>query len=305
MRIFFTGATGFVGSRLVPFLRQAGHEAVLLVRPSEKTGSVPACDQLVTGNPMEWGPWWKPVAECGAAVNLAGAPIVGKWTPEKKLAIRESRVRTTRNLVDAIPNEAKGFPLVSASAVGIYGDAGERELDETAPLGTDFLAKVARDWEAEALRAREKGARVVVTRFGIVLGPGGGALAELAKMTKRFLGGPMGSGRQWFSWIHLEDLCRAIRFLLERPDLEGVFNLSSPNPVRQIDLARTLGRVLGRPAFTPAPAFAVKLVLGEFGSTLLASQRMVPRRLLEAGFEFRYPDLEGALREILARRLGG
>ncbi len=301
MRIFLTGPTGFIGSRLVPFLREAGHQAVILVRPLERVGGIPEADQVVTGNPVEWGPWWKPVAECDAAVNLAGESILGKWTPEKKLAIRESRIRTTRNLVDAIPM-GRVFTLVSTSAVGIYGDAGDRVLDEDAPLGQDFLARVAQDWEAEAWQARDRGARVVITRFGVVLGPGGGPLTRLAKMTKRFLGGPVGAGRQWISWIHREDLCRAIRFLLERPDLEGVFNLCSPNPVRQIDLARTLGRVLGRPAFTPAPAFAVRLALGEFASTIVASQRMVPKRLLEAGFEFLFPGLEDALRDILKNK---
>ncbi|MEW6488246.1 MAG: TIGR01777 family oxidoreductase [Thermodesulfobacteriota bacterium] len=298
MKIFLTGGTGFVGARLVPFLREQGHEVVLLARPGEPTAGLSGGVQVVEGEPSGAGPWWDALGECDAAVNLAGAPIYGRWDAAKKSLIRESRVRTTRNLVAALPR-GKPFSLLSTSAVGVYGDAGDRELDEAAPLGSDFLARVAQDWEAEALRGKEAGARVVLQRFAVVLGPGGGALEQLASMTRKFLGGPVGSGRQWFSWIHREDLVRAILFLLERPKLDGVFNLCAPNPVRQLDLARTLGRVLGRPALTPAPAFAVRFVLGEFADAVLFSQRMVPRRLQEAGFRFLFPELEPALRQIL------
>ncbi|MDW7710979.1 MAG: TIGR01777 family oxidoreductase [Deferrisomatales bacterium] len=298
MRIFVTGGTGFVGARLVPFLAEQGHEVSLLLRPVESKEGLPAGVRVTEGDPTKEGPWWDGLRDCDAAVNLAGAPIFGRWNEQKKELIRESRVRTTRNLVTALP-AGKPFSLLSTSAVGIYGDAGDRELDESAPLGDDFLAHVARDWEAEAARARGRGARVALTRFGIVLGPGGGALATLEKVTRRFLGGPVGTGRQWFSWIHREDLVRALLFLLERPDQEGVFNLCAPNPVRQLDVARALGRVLRRPALTPAPALAVRLVLGEFADAVLFSQRMVPRRLQAAGFGFLFPELEPALREVL------
>lgn len=298
MKIFVTGGTGFVGSRLVPFLLEQGHGVILLVRPGEIRTGLPGGAQVVEGEPSRAGPWWDALGTCDAALNLAGAPIYGRWDAAKKALIRESRVLTTHNLVAALPRQGP-FSLLSTSAVGIYGDAGDRELDEAAPLGSDFLARVAQDWEAEALCGRDAGARVVLQRFAVVLGPGGGALEQLASMTRKFLGGPVGTGRQWFSWIHREDLVRAILFLLERPELEGVFNLCAPNPVRQLDLARTLGRVLGRPALTPAPAFAVRLVLGEFADAVLFSQRMVPRRLQEAGFHFLFPDLEPALRQIL------
>lgn len=298
MKILVTGGTGFIGSQLVPFLLDRKHEITLLVRPVERQSPLPEGVRVAEGDPSRVGAWWDAVAGCDAAVNLAGEPIFGKWNATKKAAIRESRIATTRNLVAAIPN-GEGFSLINTSAVGIYGNAGERELDEQAPVGKDFLARVAREWEAEAHRAQERGARVVITRFGIALGPGGGALAEMESMTKRFLGGPVGSGRQWFSWIHRTDLVRAIAFLLEHAELDGTFNLCAPNPVRQIDMARTLGRILGRPSFMPSPAFAVRLALGEFADVVLFSQRMMPKRLLDAGFEFRFPELERALREIL------
>lgn len=301
MRVFVTGGTGFVGHRLIPHLRECGHAVHLLVRPVERERGLPEGVEVIEGDPTRPGAWQKVVASCEAGVNLAGAPIFGKWDARAKALIRESRVLTTRNLVEAIPRGSE-FRLLSASAVGIYGDAGDRELDEDAPLGADFLARVAREWEEEASRAEERGASVARTRFGIVLDRGGGAFVELEKMTRRFMGGPVGSGRQWFSWIHREDLVRALAFLLERPELRGAYNLCAPNPARQIDVARTLGRLMGRPSVTPAPAFAIRLVLGEFADVVLFSQRMTPRRLQEAGFSFRYPDLEGALRDIFERQ---
>ncbi len=167
------------------------------------------------------------------------------------------------------------------------------------PPATDFLARLAGDWEGEAFRAQEKGARVVVTRFGIVLGTGGGALGQMIPLFKFFLGGPLGSGRQWFSWVHMEDLAGAFIFLLERPELAYAFNLCSPSPVRNRDLGRAIGSVLHRPSFLPAPAFMIKLLLGEFGSVLLKGQRVIPRRLLDAGFSFRYPEIEKALVRII------
>lgn len=299
MKIFVTGGTGFVGSRLVPHLVESGHEVLLLARPSEPRNFAPTRVRIIEGDSTKAGAWMDAVAGCDAAVNMAGFPIFGRWTAQAKSLIRSSRVLTTRNLVDAMP-AGKPVTLVSTSAVGIYGNAGERELDESSPVADDFLARVARDWESEASRARAKGVRVVIARFAVVFAEGGGALDQLQKQTKWFLGGPIGSGRQWVSWVHREDVVRSILLLLQRTDLEGIFNVCSPKPVRQMELARTLGRVMRRPAFTPAPALVLRLALGQFADVILFSQRMVPRRLLDSGFEFRFPDLEMALRDILA-----
>lgn len=298
MRIFMTGGTGFVGSPLTSHLLAAGHEVCLLLRPGDRVRHSASGLEVVEGDPLRPGTWWDRVATCQAAINLAGEPILGRWTEDKKRRIRESRVLTTRNLVEAIPSD-EGFTLLSTSAVGIYGDAGERELDEKAPFGFDFLAKVAQEWEAEALVAQSKGARTVITRFAVVLGPDGGALEQMRKATERIAGGPLGSGRQWFSWIHRKDLQRAISFLLERSDLSGPFNLGAPNPVRQIDAARAIAKCLHRRAFLPAPAFALRLVLGDFADTLLFSQKMLPTRLLAAGFSFEYPEFQTALADAL------
>ena len=299
MRVFITGGTGFVGARLVPALQDRGHAVVLLSRPAERGIPLPAGVEVTEGDPSRRGPWWDPLEGCDAAVNLAGAPVFQRWDAAAKALIRESRLATTRNLVACLPG-GRPFTLVSASGIGIYGDAGEEELDESAPHGQDFLARVAHEWEEEALRGRKRGARVALTRFGIILGLGGGALAEMAKATRRLLGGPLGSGRQWLAWVHLEDVVQGLLFLLETPAAEGPYNFCAPAPARQLDVARALGRVLRRPALARAPALALRLLLGECAGVILASQRARPVRLLGAGFRFRFPELEPALREILA-----
>ena len=302
MRIFVTGGTGFVGARLIPELLEAGDEVVLLVRPSEQDREAPGGDrvQIVVGESTQDGSWRDAVRDCDAAVNLAGYPVFSRWTPKVKVLLRESRLATTRNLVAAIPG-GKPFSLVSASGIGIFGDAGDRVLEEEAPLGEDFLARLAADWEAAAFAARDRGARVATARFGIVLGHDGGALPEFVKNARRFLNGPLGSGRQWMPWIHREDVVRGIRFLLQGATLEGPFNFVAPNPVRQIEFARALGKLLCRPAIVPAPAFALRLVLGEFGQVSLFSQNARPEKLAKAGFTFGFPDLESALQDILPR----
>jgi len=302
MRVFVTGGTGFVGARLIPCLLEGGHEVVLLVRPLEAGRAVPGGGRVrvVVGESTRAGPWWEAMGECEAAVNLAGYPVFGRWTPRVKGLLRESRLETTRNLVRALPGGGP-FTLVSASGIGIFGDAGERELDESSPPGRDFLSRLATEWEAEGFGAREKGARVATTRFGIVLGHDGGALAQFVKNARWFLNGPLGSGRQWMPWIHREDVVRGILFLLEGAGLEGPFNFVSPHPVRQIEFARALGRILRRPAVVPTPALALRLALGEFGRVSLFSQKARPKKLQEAGFTFRFPDLEAALGEALPR----
>jgi uncharacterized protein (TIGR01777 family) len=183
--------------------------------------------------------------------------------------------------------------------VGYYGFCGDEELTEQSPFGKDFLARIASEWEGEALKAKEKGARVVITRFGIVMGEKGGALGQMIPLFKKFIGGPIGSGRQWFSWVHIKDLAEAFTFLLKHPEISGPVNVCAPNPVRNRDLAKALGRVLHRPSFIPAPSFMMRMVLGEFGSVLLEGQRVLPSLLLKKGFMFQYPDIDQALRSII------
>jgi uncharacterized protein (TIGR01777 family) len=198
------------------------------------------------------------------------------------------------------PAWAKNKVLFSTSAVGYYGFHGDEELTEHSPPGNDFLARTAVEWEEEALKAREKGSRVVMTRFGIVLGEKGGALSQMIPLFRNFVGGPIGSGRQWFSWIHMEDLTEAFVFLMRQPEVSGPVNVCSPNPIRNRDLAKALGKALNRPSFVPAPGFMIKLVLGEFGSVILEGQRVIPKRLVKDGFTFKYPDIGEALENIVS-----
>jgi len=206
---------------------------------------------------------------------------------------------TTANLVNAIPEGSSDVTLLSTSAVGYYGPTGDEDLSEESPPGSDFLATLARDWESEALKAEAKGVRVVIHRFGIVMGKGEGALAQMILPFRFFVGGPLGSGRQWFSWIHIEDLCRAASFILHNPDIRGPVNFVAPEPVRNKDLARAIGKILKRPAFMPAPGFMIRLVMGEFGSVILSGQKVFPRVLQAKGFQFNYPNIDTALVNLL------
>ncbi len=300
MRVLITGGTGFVGRHLSARLTREGHQVTVLTRgkPRPREAHTP---EFIQGDPLVPGKWQEAVSQQDVLINLAGTSIFGRWTRDYKEELRLSRILTTRNLVDAIPQGA-GVTLVSASGAGYYGFHEDEELDESSPGGRDFLALLAADWEAEAIKASEKGARVVITRFGIVLGREGGALQQMLTPFKWSVGGPLGNGLQWFSWIHVEDLVEAMLFILGRSDLSGPFNFTSPNPVRNKELSRALGRALGRPSWLPAPGFMIRLVLGEFGAVLLKGQRVLPKRLLDAGFVFRYPRLAEALEDLLTPR---
>ncbi|HSB07715.1 MAG TPA: TIGR01777 family oxidoreductase [Thermodesulfobacteriota bacterium] len=300
MKILITGGAGFVGRQLTSRFIQEGYEVTILTRSLKTSGQAPAGVSYVQGDPSQKGPWQDVIQHHDVIINLAGASIFSKWSDEYKKLIRESRVFTTRNIVEGIPSKPAGkITLFSASAVGYYGFHRDEELDEESPPGDDFLAQLGIEWEAEALRANEKRARVVVTRFGIVLGEKGGALSQMIPLFKKYIGGPIGSGQQWFSWIHIKDLAEAFVFLMKHPEIPGPVNVCSPNPVKNRDLAKALGKALHRPSFMPAPGFMIKLVLGEFGSVILEGQRVLPRRLLKHGFTFQYPDIEKALQSII------
>jgi uncharacterized protein (TIGR01777 family) len=295
MKIFITGGTGFVGKTLALALIRTGHEVSVLTRSGKgETSGV----SWIEGDPTQKGKWQEAIKEHGVIINLAGASLFSRWTEEAKRMIRDSRILTTRHLVEAMDG-GKGKTLFSTSAIGYYGFHGDENLTEDSPAGGDFLAFLAKDWEAEAKEAEKKGCRVVITRFGIVLGEKGGALGQMIPLFNKYVGGPLGSGKQWFSWIHIEDLTRAFLFLLEHPEISGPVNFTAPNPVRNKELAQWLGRILGRPAFLPAPGFMLRLVLGEFGSILLEGQRVLPQKLVQAGFQFSYPEIDRALRQVI------
>jgi len=299
MKVLITGGTGFVGTSLSSRLVQDGHGVTILTRSSKDLSRSKPGISYLQGDPTVKGPWQENVKNFDAIINLAGATIFSRWTDDYKRAIRESRMSTTRNLVEAIPSSPdKNITLFSTSAVGYYGFHGDEELVEESPPGNDFLARLAIDWEGEALKAKEKGTRVVTTRFGIVLGEKGGALGQMVPLFKKFIGGPIGGGKQWFSWVHVKDLAEAFVFLMKHPEISGPVNFCAPNPVRNKDLAKALGKVLHRPSFMPAPGFMIKLVLGEFGSVILEGQRVVPRRLLDHGFVFQYPNIDKALQSL-------
>jgi len=238
-----------------------------------------------------------------AVINLAGTSIFQRWTPASKQQIYDSRILTTRHVVEGLTAD-RPQTLISTSAVGHYGSRGGDILSESEPCGKDFLSRVGNDWEYEAFEAEKKNVRVVAARFGVVLGRSGGALKQMITPFKWFAGGPMGNGRQWFSWIHIDDLIAGLMFMLENAKVQGPVNLCSPAPVTSGELARTLGAVLGRPAVIPAPSFALRLILGEFADTLLASQRAIPEKLLASGFVFRFPDLKDALTDLCRPRPG-
>ena len=300
MNVFVTGGLGFVGRHLAKALLQDGHRVTAVGRRLNPRGIDHPAFRYIAADTTLAGDWQAELQDHDAVVNLAGKSIFTRWTDQVKQQIYDSRILTTRNLVAALP-EGRGTILCSTSAVGYYGDRGEDLLTEEAPPGDDFLARIGQDWEEAALAAEAKGARVVLPRFGIVLARDGGAMARMLPAFRFFLGGPLGSGRQWFPWIHRHDLVAALRFLIDTPSLRGPFNCTAPEPVRNAELAKALGRQLHRPAVLPAPAFMIKFVLGEFGTVLLGSQRAVPQKLESAGFTFRYPDIDAALGEIAPR----
>ncbi|MEG4942879.1 thylakoid membrane protein ThyD [Microcoleus sp. F4-D5] len=306
MKVAIAGATGFVGSRLVEKLQAAGHQVVVFSRDAAKAGRVfPASAypnlEVVAYTPAESGDWLHSIAGCDAVVNLAGVPIAEeRWTQARQQEILDSRKLTTAKLVEAIVNaNPRPSVLVSASAIGYYGTSETAEFDETSPAGNDFLAAVCKDWEAAAQPAKNAGTRLAILRLGIVLGMGG-ALAKMLPPFKLFAGGPIGTGKQWFSWIHREDVVDLILYALQNPQVEGVLNATAPNPVRMNELCQTLGEVLQRPSWLPVPSFALEMLLGDGAKVVLEGQKVLPKQTLASGFQYQYPTLKLALEEILS-----
>ncbi|NMG18849.1 TIGR01777 family oxidoreductase [Brasilonema bromeliae] len=305
MKIAIAGATGFVGSRLVERLHGEGMEVVVLTRnttyaqkvfPSTAFPNV----EIIAYTPNTSGSWQSVISSCDGVVNLAGEPIgEARWTPERKQEILNSRKFVTQNIVDTVINaNPKPSVLVNASAIGYYGTSETATYDETSLPGNDFLAQVCQAWEAEASKVKDVGVRLVILRFGIVLGLGG-ALGKMITPFKLFAGGPIGSGRQWFSWIHVDDVVNLILQALMKPEIQGVYNATAPHPVRMAQLSQVMGKVMNRPSWLPVPAFAIEALLGDGAIVVLEGQQVLPKRTLESGFEYKYPNLEPALAEIL------
>lgn len=301
MKWVVSGGTGFIGSALVRALDAAGHHVVVL---SRRAGGAEGRTRQVAWTPGESGPWMSEIDGADVVVHLAGTGVMDKrWSAERLEEIRRSRVEPGRLIAQAIVG-AKSRPrvLVSGSAVGIYGmRMDDTELTEQAPAGTDVLAKICVDWEQSVDGARAAGVRVVHPRIGIVLGTDGGALAKMLPAFKAFVGGPMGSGRQWVPWVHRDDVVNSIIFAADSERMVGAFNVTAPAPVRMKELAETIGRVIGRPSLLPVPAAALRLMLGDGAEALLTGQRAVPARLLDAGYVFRFAELAGALGHLLKR----
>lgn len=303
MNVFITGGLGFVGSHLTRVLLERGHKVT--VTGTRRGPDAPDSPNFryIPADTTRQGGWQQAAAKAEVLVNLAGRNIFRRWTASYKRQLYDSRISTTRNLVESMTGSAPAT-LISTSAVGYYGDRGDEVLEESAAPGNDFLANLSRDWEAEAMAAESRGIRVAIPRFGIVLGNGGGALAKMLPAFKLFLGGAIGNGRHWVPWIHVADVVEGILFLIENPGCRGIYNFSAPAPVRYNDLAATLGRTLGRPAVLRTPAFAIRLAMGELGNVLLGSQRAIPGRLLAAGYEFQFNTIESALADLASLEAG-
>lgn len=301
MKIAIAGATGFVGSRLVAQLQAQGHQVIILTRSPQQASNRFGQAQIVGYNPLKSGEWQQSISGCDAVINLAGEPIAEKrWTPAQKRSILDSRQLGTQKIVEAIDLATiKPQVLINASAIGYYGTSETSKFDETSPAGTDFLAEVCAAWETAAQSVTANGTRVVIFRLGIVLGENGGALGKMLAPFSAFVGGPIGSGNQWFSWIHRDDVVKLIIAALNDTKMQGVYNATAPNPITMTEFAQTLGTVMNRPSWLPVPNFVLEAMLGEGAIVVLQGQQVVPTRTLAQGFDFQYSTIEPALTAIV------
>lgn len=307
MRVVITGGTGLIGHALSASLASDGHKVIVLSRSPERATNLPDGVRVERWDARTADGWVQLADGADAIVNLAGANLAGggflpsRWTDERKRVIRDSRVYAGQAVVEAVSQaDQKPGVIIQASGIGYYGFRGDEWLAEDAAPGDDFLARLASDdWEPSTAPVEEMGVRRAIIRTAAVLDRDEGALPSAMLPFRLFVGGPIGSGKQWLSWIHLADEVAAIRFLIENAEARGPFNLSAPNPLTNADFGRVLGRVMGRPYYFPTPAFALKLAFGELSSVLLEGQRVLPQRLLDMGFTFRFPDAEDALRDLL------
>jgi uncharacterized protein len=305
MKVFVTGGTGFIGTHLIRRLQLRQDSVVLLTRSAaaarEKFGG--AC-QIVEGDPVKRGDWMDAVPDCDAVINLAGESLFSKrWNAKVLVRLNESRIKTTEHIVHALirkPERPSGGHkvLVNASAVGYYGALGDEEVDEDHPNGHDKLALLCIDWEKTALSAEPLGVRVVPLRIGVVLDKTGGALRQMLTPFKLFVGGPIGSGNQWMSWIHHQDMVGLLLLALDNPDATGPLNATAPSPVTNKQFAKALGRAIHRPSFVPTPKFALRLALGKVAKVITTGQRVIPKAALALGYRFQFPTLDAALSDI-------
>lgn len=312
MRVIITGGSGLIGGALVNELKNSDYELIILSRNPQKTMGLPDNIRIEPWDAQTSDGWGSLVDGAEAIVNLAAESLAGdsmlslildRWKPDRKRRILESRLKAGNAVVQAV-QQARQKPkvVIQASAVGYYGDRGDEELYESSPPADDFLAQVCREWEASTAEVERMGVRRAIIRTGgVALSTEGGAFPFMILQSKLFVGGPIGSGRQWFSWIHIVDEARAIRFLIENPEATGAFNLCAPQAITNSDFSRVLGRVLHRPSFIPVPGFALSIAIGEKASLLLGSQKQIPKRLLDLGFSFQFPDPESALRDLLIK----
>ncbi|MBW4584791.1 TIGR01777 family oxidoreductase [Aetokthonos hydrillicola Thurmond2011] len=305
MKVAIAGATGFVGSRLVERLHSEGKRVLILTRSLASAHKVfPHAAfpnvEIVAYTQTASDSWQSQISDCDAVVNLAGEPIgEGRWTPQRKQEIMNSRKLGTQKIVEAIINaNPKPSVLVNASAIGYYGTSETATFNENSLAGKDFLAEVCQVWEAEAQKVTNVNVRLVILRLGVVLG-NGGALGKMITPFKLFAGGPLGSGQQWFSWIHIDDLVNLILQALSQSKMQGVYNATAPNPVRMKQLSETIGEVIHRPSWLPVPGFALETLLGDGAMVVLEGQKVLPTRTLETGFKYQYSNLQPALEEIL------